>query len=146
MINSLEKKLSLSLILTLAIAIEIFWFSSIPGSPSRGGLPIFAIMYHFLVFFLLAFFLTTTIKGQKKIGLSILVIILTLALIYAASDEYHQKFVPGRSANIEDFLTDSLGIFSSTLLYLYIESKRIKISKDEKTKSVLKDLKQKSQN
>ncbi|MBI3969271.1 MAG: VanZ family protein [Chloroflexi bacterium] len=31
------------------------------------------------------------------------------AVLYAASDEVHQSFVPGRSGRIEDFLVDAIG-------------------------------------
>ncbi len=34
---------------------------------------------------------------------------LLLAALYAASDEYHQKFVPGRNAAVSDVLLDTCG-------------------------------------
>lgn len=39
-----------------------------------------------------------------------------LALVYAASDEYHQRFVPGRSCELRDFLLDAAGIIGAILL------------------------------
>jgi VanZ family protein len=38
-----------------------------------------------------------------------------LATLYAATDEYHQTLVPGRSANPLDVLIDSFGAFCGTL-------------------------------
>ena len=34
----------------------------------------------------------------------------TLSFLYAVSDEFHQSFVPGRSASIRDVLIDTIGI------------------------------------
>lgn len=36
--------------------------------------------------------------------------------LYAASDEIHQMFVPGRSGELRDVLLDSLGVFLGVLL------------------------------
>ncbi len=41
-----------------------------------------------------------------------------ICLIYAASDEFHQTFVPGRSGMISDVLIDMLGVLAATLVYL----------------------------
>jgi len=34
----------------------------------------------------------------------------TLSFLYAASDEFHQSFVPTRSASFKDVLIDTIGI------------------------------------
>lgn len=39
------------------------------------------------------------------------------SLAYAASDEVHQSFVPGREMSIMDWLADSLGIMISGYVY-----------------------------
>ncbi len=36
-----------------------------------------------------------------------------LSLCYAASDEFHQLFVPGRGGSIRDVAIDAIGIFGS---------------------------------
>lgn len=36
------------------------------------------------------------------------------SILYACSDEWHQSFVPGRSALFSDVLIDSIGIFIAT--------------------------------
>ena len=38
-------------------------------------------------------------------------------LVYAASDEFHQFFVPGRTAAFADWIYDSLGILTGVLIY-----------------------------
>ena len=41
-----------------------------------------------------------------------------IATAYAATDELHQVFVPGRSAEFTDVLLDSLGALAGIWLYL----------------------------
>jgi len=123
MINWLEKNKSIAIIIFILISIEIFYFSSIQGVPGTGkkGIEWIPQLYHFCVFFLFNFFLLTLIKGNKKIKPNYFVIILLFSITQAFLDEFHQIFVPLRNAAIIDILTDSLGIFSSTILYLYKE-------------------------
>ncbi|MFW6283145.1 MAG: VanZ family protein [Minisyncoccales bacterium] len=51
-----------------------------------------------------------------------LLIIISISLIYAALDEIHQYFVPGRFATFNDFLIDSAGILISSLFYISIKN------------------------
>lgn len=39
-----------------------------------------------------------------------------VSILYAASDEYHQSFVAGRSGELRDFLIDTVGIVAAILL------------------------------
>ena len=43
------------------------------------------------------------------------------SVLYAASDEWHQNFVPGRSASARDVLIDSTGVCIGVLVYLLAE-------------------------
>ena len=42
---------------------------------------------------------------------------IAIATLYAASDEWHQSFVPSRSASIVDVLIDSIGAVTGALWY-----------------------------
>ncbi len=43
-------------------------------------------------------------------------------MVYAATDEYHQSFVPGRSSSVWDVLIDGLGVLLTlALLSLLLE-------------------------
>ena len=120
MINWLEKNRPAAIILTILIATEIFYFSSIPGGRiSSRGINGIAIMYHFIAFFLFNFFLTISIIGNKKIKIPYLVFPIIISIIYAFLDEFHQIFVPFRAATIKDILVDSLGILFATAIYVY---------------------------
>ena len=46
-----------------------------------------------------------------------------LALLFAISDEYHQSFVPGRSAWLVDILIDGLGSLIGTLTWFLFTRK-----------------------
>ena len=48
---------------------------------------------------------STADSGIKKLAIAAL-----LTVLYAASDEFHQSFVPGRSAVASDVLVDSCGV------------------------------------
>ncbi len=44
--------------------------------------------------------------------------------LYGFSDEWHQSFVPGRNADVLDWIADTLGAFCSISLY-YLQERRI---------------------
>jgi len=125
MIRWLEKNRYAAIILTILIAIEIFYFSSISmTSHGQAGIGLIPIIYHLTVFFLFNFFLLISIKGNKKIKISYLIIALGISIIYALSDEFHQIFILFRNASIQDILIDTIGIFLSTIFILYFNKKR----------------------
>jgi VanZ family protein len=49
---------------------------------------------------------------------------LFLTIAYAASDEFHQRFIPGRTGCITDVLIDSIGAILITALLHFIIKKR----------------------
>ncbi len=82
---------------------------------------------HFSIFTLLGIWImceanTFNINERKKFGISI-----ALGSLYAASDEFHQMFVSGRSAQITDVFIDTLGIIFGCIivkiLYKFIDKK-----------------------
>jgi len=123
MIGWLEKKRYASIILTLLVALEIFYFSSISGTSYQTGTRLIPTIYHLTVFFLFNFFLLISIKGNKKIKINYILIALGISIIYALSDEFHQIFVPFRSSSIQDILIDTAGIFLSAILLIYLDNK-----------------------
>lgn len=125
MIKFLESNRKYATALTLLIAIQIFIFSSIvfesSGTESSEINP--SILYHFIIFFLFAFFLSISITGNKNIETKHFAIIFAISIIYAITDEIHQMFVPTRNPSIADLLTDNAGILSSMILYLVLNKK-----------------------
>ena len=59
-----------------------------------------------------------TFKNKKEYQLIIYSLI--FCMFYASTDEFHQYFVPGRSAEIRDVLIDSLGALTGILLIVII--------------------------
>ena len=62
--------------------------------------------------------------------------VILISMIYAASDEFHQTFIPGRDAGVMDFLTDSAGILLSVLIYSYMAkniNKKNKMKKETRS-------------
>lgn len=97
----------------------IFFLSSQSALPIPAGIigELLSKGSHFAEFLILAFLLYRALISHLKQKQS-LIIAIVLSLLYAASDEFHQSFVSGRSAEISDFLADSAGIFTLGLIAL----------------------------
>lgn len=44
-----------------------------------------------------------------------------IGILYACTDEFHQKFVPGRTCSIKDVFIDSLGIITGLLIFILLK-------------------------
>lgn len=80
------------------------------------------IEYAILYFLLFRATLQENSKNQKKARL----IALIIALIYAASDEIHQTFVPTREGRLRDVGIDTIGM---SLMYIYTKYRFKSISR-----------------
>jgi VanZ family protein len=94
-------------------AIFIFILSSIPASgfPSL-PFPVPDKLVHAVLFFVLCFLVYRALRNQTrfpKLSLHSLSISLVFTASYGALDEFHQLFVPGREADVYDFLADFVG-------------------------------------
>ena len=63
------------------------------------------------------------IQSNKTLGL----IVIIIGFIFALSDEIHQYFIPGRSADVFDLLIDYIGISLSLLFFSKIRNMIMKI-------------------
>jgi VanZ family protein len=75
---------------------------------------------HFFIYFVLGIL---TINALRRIGWSdyrCTILALTICVLYAASDELHQLFIPGRSAELRDIFIDSTGAYLGIGFYLMI--------------------------
>lgn len=144
-----------SVILLIATATAIFFFSAQPAKESKktsGGFAarLCEIFYpgfknksvleraaivksiqkpirkaaHMTIYGVLAFFAFLSAISYKTLPLYIrLSISYAFCLIYAASDEIHQSFVPGRAGRVSDVIVDLIGVTVSTTLMLYVFKK-----------------------
>ena len=111
--------------------ITIYWFpilvyclliyiqSSLPPSQRLPVWPFIDKLLHFACYALLgALFLrafkTTPIKHNLKL---VLILSVLLSSLYGISDEIHQHFVPFRTADVMDALSDILGSIAGVYLY-----------------------------
>jgi VanZ family protein len=72
---------------------------------------------HWSEYFILAILLMRALKAEisSQPAIRRLIWSIVLATLYAASDEFHQSFVPSRTANPVDVVVDSFGAFCGTL-------------------------------
>ena len=100
----------------------IFYFSSLPDLkselPSAWDLVLRKIA-HMAEYFVLTYFLAQALLGHKIKKSRVLFWSAFSAIIYAASDEYHQTFILGRSGAILDVLIDSMGDLAMMTLYYF---------------------------
>ncbi|PYI75254.1 MAG: hypothetical protein DMF04_10765 [Verrucomicrobia bacterium] len=64
----------------------------------------------------------TTLKGRRALSAAL---VLVLCAAYAASDEFHQSFVPSRTASVRDVMIDICGATLALILYWSIATRRI---------------------
>ena len=75
---------------------------------------------HFLEYAIFGFFTARAFKlSNKSPWLAIL-----LCGIYAATDEYHQTFIPGRSGEIADILLDTTGATFGVIIYVFLHREK----------------------
>ena len=90
----------------------IFYLSNIPDLKTNLKYDfILRKIAHAVEYFILTFLLYRAFKGSFNMNIFQLFIYpATLSFFYAVSDEFHQSFVPGRSAAIRDVIIDTIGI------------------------------------
>lgn len=77
---------------------------------------------HFIVYTLFGGFLMYTLCRFKKPSLNIWAAAVIMTACYAATDEFHQTFVPGRSGELRDIMIDtSGGILGSGIVFLFLK-------------------------
>jgi VanZ family protein len=97
----------------VALAALIFAYSSRPSAVDLDSWWSSADkMIHFAVYGLLAILICRIGRGWHAAILGAL-----LAAAYGATDEWHQSFVPGRSAEFADWLADALGAVVAAWIY-----------------------------
>ena len=82
------------------------------------------VEYAILGFLVSGIFITKRIRKEKMV---VLILPWLFSALYAATDEYHQLYVPGRSGQIADVIIDSSGALVGVLLYwlcIYYINKR----------------------
>ena len=104
----------------------IFWLSAQPDLDSGLGLidDILRKLAHVTVYGTLTLLWYWALRPVTPRAL---LIAAAIAIVYAATDEYHQSFVEGRNGSVRDVAIDLVGITLASLLLRY----------DQRVRSVL---------
>ena len=140
----MENYQKICFIFALLVAIFIFYSSSLSFKTApKQATSLNSIIFHFSVFFAFASFLflaqtefNTSQQAATSLSLRLknpnhsklweififanlkgenIFLVLLISLIYAAFDEMHQYFVPGRFSDVFDVATDFLGSLTSVI-------------------------------
>lgn len=104
----------------LVWAAIIFVESSIPGHAFPSTPLGTDKLLHVAIFFILGWMLHRAFTHQSSQLVSKMSLYLTLVvtILYGFSDEFHQLFVPGRSADMYDMAADAFGGFLFIVVFL----------------------------
>jgi VanZ family protein len=118
--------------LALFYALLIFGVSAIPSlSAPPLGIVLEDKIVHFFEFGVFSFllFLAFYHSGSGFVKKYVFLFSSTAAVIYALSDELHQKFVPGRTCEFLDFVADCLGIALVQMgIWFYLKKRDKKVA------------------
>lgn len=84
---------------------------------------------HFIEYLVLGFLISGAYITRNKRSKLHFFVSWCVAVFYAATDEIHQLFVPGRSGQISDVVLDSCGALVGVLLYYLIVKLHIRKSR-----------------
>jgi VanZ family protein len=92
----------------------IFYVSSLPEAPLPPGFG--DKPSHSIAYLGLAMTIARALAGglPARIGMSTAVASVLLTIAYGVTDEFHQSFVPGRSAEAYDLFADAIGAIAGT--------------------------------
>jgi VanZ family protein len=93
----------------------IFYISSLHEAPLPQGVS--DKSGHSLGYFGFGIVVARAVAGglPARITLRILIIAMAIAVGYAITDEFHQLFVPGRSADVHDLYADTMGALAGVV-------------------------------
>lgn len=106
----------------------LFYFSSLTCRPPTPGLERFQWddkLQHAGAYAILATLIWRAMPKSKP-RWWIIAITLVICSIYGASDELHQKFVPGRECALSDWIFDTLGATAATVVISLLPRSRRK--------------------
>lgn len=94
----------------------IYWLSSQPSVPAPMMFDHQDKLYHFAAYFIMGVLSWRFFFGLLAIHPMTLLLSICFGVLYGASDEWHQSFVPGRDASLLDWVADSLGAMAGSVV------------------------------
>lgn len=105
----------------IAASSLIYWVSSMPdAAPPDLGFEWQDKFFHAAAYLVYAvsMFLAVWVWSNTRSIMWTLLVGGVLSTLFAISDEWHQSFVPGRHATLDDVIADIVGIVLAALLFL----------------------------
>lgn len=108
----------------VAVMAAIFYFSSRTGDDLGSLMPFFKRFFpamesfdwgHFVAYFVLGLAVIWAVAGEKP-AYSRMLLAVGICVVYGMTDEFHQIFVPGRTADWMDIRNDGIGALLAMLL------------------------------
>ncbi len=111
-----------SLLYTVSLIVYlgfIFYLSSLEQPGQQIQITHIDKVFHFIIYLPMPwlFFLSLRASAVEGIKYNYFNLGIILSLIYAATDEWHQSFVPTRNMDFLDFLADAAGILAGAFLF-----------------------------
>ena len=94
----------------------IYWLSDQPSIPLPMLFEYQDKLHHFAAYFVMAFLARRSFKHFVRSPVTLVIISLAFCSLYGVSDEWHQSFVEGRTADSLDWLADTIGSAIAVLL------------------------------
>lgn len=113
-------------------ALVIFGASSIPSSGLPSNLGALSYVAHFCEYFILGVLITLAVDTPRRPLWKTALIALVIASAYGATDEFHQMFVEGRTTDVLDWLTDTVGALLGSVATIWvISARKVKASRQK---------------
>ncbi len=107
----------------LAWAAVIFTLSAQPGSEIPGPLAKLSVEGHFALYAILSILLWFALGGRSA-GWRSVILAIVIASAYGVTDEFHQSFIPQRTPDPWDWLTDTIGAAAGAIGAYYVSGWR----------------------
>jgi len=107
--------------------VALFKLSTLPGNdPLLNSIHLSDKLEHFIAYFVLGITFCIWIPSKNWFAKPIIygMLVVILCTLFGASDEYHQKFVPGRSSSLYDLVTDFFGGTTAVFAYFLFIKRR----------------------
>jgi len=118
----------LRIIPAILVMAALFMLSTLPGNdPFLNSIHLGDKIEHFIAYFVLGITFCIWISSKKWLAKPIIygIFVIVLCTLFGISDEYHQTFVPGRSADLYDLAVDFAASITAVLVYfLFIKIKK----------------------
>ncbi len=117
---------------TISLWLAIGWMVTLFFLSSQSHLPtpdLFAYqdkLFHTLAYGMLGVLLLMSFRYEAPSYTGIQIALAAgIASLYGISDEVHQSFVPGREADIFDWVADTVGALTAVLILAFIVKKKL---------------------